>query len=358
MKKIISLVALLAGIVFVTSCSSDDASYVPTPKLEIKSAQVLFDAEGGDGSIVLNTTGTVTATTDASWLSLAVQGNTVTVTANPNITLNGRSAVINLVSGDTQAQVTATQKGSTYGLESELDLTFNNDARTLSIPFQHPSSVQLKPLADWITASFDDATDEITVQIAKNESGWRRTGKLAIETAGICDTLTITQFDFIDDALGTYRFVYQSDKWSYTMVELERIGNTNQGQIKFLSGTYAANGFTIPVEFDADNECMYIYNLAEMGGSYTKSGVNYSLMLMVMGLSADNKIYRFNNDKIGVVCKLEEVGTFVRFVMEPNSQFDSSKYSLYGLRIGYTTGGYSGYVGAVTTFPNCYLLKD
>jgi hypothetical protein len=357
MKKIISLVALLAGIVFVTSCSSDDASYVPTPKLEIKSAQVLFDAEGGDGSIVLNTTGTVTATTDASWLSLAVQGNTVTVTANPNITLNGRSAVINLVSGDTQAQVTATQKGSVYGLYSDLDLKFDDAARSLSISIDHPSTVQLKPLADWITATFDDATNEITVQITQNNSGWRRSGKLVVETAGLRDTLKITQFDFLNDIQGTYLLVYQSNgQWVYTTVDLSRTNDSNGGQLTFLSGSYAANGFTIPVEFNVATESFSIYNLAEMGGKYTKSGVEYGAMTMVMGLSADNKIYRFNNDKLAIECKLIEEDGAILFDMVPNSELDS-KYSLYGLRIGYTTGGYAGYVGAVATFPGCYLLK-
>lgn len=358
MKKIISLVALLAGIVFVTSCSSDDASYVPTPKLEIKSAQVLFDAEGGDGSIVLNTTGTVTATTDASWLSLAVQGNTVTVTANPNITLNGRSAVINLASGDTQAQVTATQKGSVYGLYSDLDLKFDDAARSLSISIDHPSTVQLKPLADWITATFDDATNEITVQIPQNNSGWRRSGKLVVETAGLRDTLKITQFDFLNDIQGTYLLVYQSNgQWVYTTVDLSRTNDSNGGQLTFLSGSYAANGFTIPVEFNVAKESFSIYNLAEMGGKYTKSGVEYGAMTMVMGLSADNKIYRFNNDKLAIECKLIEEDGAILFDMVPNSELDS-KYSLYGLRIGYTTGGYSGYVGAVATFPQCYLLKN
>ncbi len=357
MKKIISLVALLAGIVFVTSCSSDDASYVPTPKLEIKSAQVLFDAEGGDGSIVLNTTGTVTATTDASWLSLAVQGNTVTVTANPNITLNGRSAVINLVSGDTQAQVTATQKGSVYGLYSDLDLKFDDAARSLSISIDHPSTVQLKPLADWITATFDDATNEITVQITQNNSGWRRSGKLVVETAGLRDTLKITQFDFLNDIQGTYLLVYQSNgQMVYTTVDLSRTNDSNGGQLTFLSGSYAANGFTIPVEFNVATESFSIYNLAEMGGKYTKSGVEYGAMTMVMGLSADNKIYRFNNDKLAIECKLIEEDGAILFDMVPNSELDS-KYSLYGLRIGYTTGGYAGYVGAVATFPGCYLLK-
>ncbi len=357
MKKIISLVALLAGIVFVTSCSSDDASYVPTPKLEIKSAQVLFDAEGGVGSIVLNTTGTVTATTDASWLSLAVQGNTVTVTANPNITLNGRSAVINLVSGDTQAQVTATQKGSVYGLYSDLDLKFDDAARSLSISIDHPSTVQLKPLADWITATFDDATNEITVQITQNNSGWRRSGKLVVETAGLRDTLKITQFDFLNDIQGTYLLVYQSNgQMVYTTVDLSRTNDSNGGQLTFLSGSYAANGFTIPVEFNVATESFSIYNLAEMGGKYTKSGVEYGAMTMVMGLSADNKIYRFNNDKLAIECKLIEEDGAILFDMVPNSELDS-KYSLYGLRIGYTTGGYAGYVGAVATFPGCYLLK-
>ena len=357
MKKIISLVALLAGIIFITSCGSDEASYTSAPKLEITSANVLFDAQGGNGSIVVNTTGSITATTDASWVTLSVQGNTVSVTAAPNITLDGRSAVINLVSGGTEAEITATQKGSVYGLYSDLDLKFDDAARSLSISIDHPSTVQLTSLDSWIEASFNEATDQIDIQVAENKSGWRRSGKLVVETAGLRDTLKITQFDFLNDIQGTYLLVYQSNgQWVYTTVGLSRTDDSNGGQLTFLSGSYAANGFTIPVEFNVAKESFSIYNLAEMGGTYTKSGVEYGAMTMVMGLSADNKIYRFNNDKLAIECKLVEEDGAILIDMVPNSELDS-KYSLYGLRIGYTTGGYAGYVGAVATFPGCYLLK-
>ena len=68
-----------------TACGNDDATYEPAPKLEVASADVLFEADGGDGSVVVNASGTVSATTDASWLTLSVQGNKVAVKANPNL---------------------------------------------------------------------------------------------------------------------------------------------------------------------------------------------------------------------------------------------------------------------------------
>ncbi|MBR3478348.1 MAG: BACON domain-containing protein [Bacteroidaceae bacterium] len=193
MRKIYSIIAIITAVVMFTSCSDNDAAYLPTPKLEITSANVLFDADGGNGSIEVNASA-VSATTSVNWLSLSVQGNKVIVTANPNLTLEDRSALIKLVSGSTEAKVTATQKGSAYGLTGGMSYELSDLAdASVSIPIVHTSEVTVKSLTDWLTASFNSETSEIKVVAQSNDEEENRVGYVALETGSIKDTLEIVQ---------------------------------------------------------------------------------------------------------------------------------------------------------------------
>lgn len=359
MKKILSIIVLLAGVMAITSCSNDDATYTATPKLEITNANVLFEAIGGTGTITVNTTEALTATTESNWVTLSVSGNTVNIVAQENTTLTSRSATIKLKAGDTEAQVSATQKGGTYGLESGTTYSLNDDARTLNLPLVHTSAVEVKSLADWITASFDDEADEFVLQLAENDSGWRRTGKVAFETGNIQDTITVTQWDFLKDIQGTYGLVYYSSgKWTYTLVELERTSETDRaaGQLRFLSGTYAQLGITIPVVFDESNYSISIFNLVDLGVKWTYKDVEYDLMTMI-NYTNGSSIYRNKNPELAAIATMEEDEDGIFFNFDANEVMDHEKYTFYALRIGYTTGGYEGYTGAFVTFPYCYLMK-
>ena len=88
MKKILSFIVLLAGVISFTSCGDDDATYTAIQKLEVSQADVMFAAEGGTGSITVNTSAAVTATAEGSWLTVAANGNQVTVTAPLNSSLD------------------------------------------------------------------------------------------------------------------------------------------------------------------------------------------------------------------------------------------------------------------------------
>lgn len=196
MKKILSFIVLLAGVISITSCSSDDATYQATPKLEIASANVLFDAEGGDGTIVVNTNGTVSATTDASWLSLSVQGNKVIVTANPNLTLVGRNALIKLVSGVTEAEVTATQKSSVYGVPS-LEYEIGDYQATLNIDVVHTQNVSVVSHADWLTATFNETTSQVELVAEDNDEVDPRVGIVTITMGDYSNDIVIYQAGFL-----------------------------------------------------------------------------------------------------------------------------------------------------------------
>ena len=194
MKKILSLIVLLAGVISFTSCGDDDATYTAIQKLEVSQAEVLFEAEGGTGSVTINTSSAVTATTESSWLTVAANGNRVTVTAPLNVSLNGRSAAIIIKSGDAQAIVTATQKGSVYGIAGGLEYQLPDVNGKVSVPVVHTTDVIVNSLSDWLTATFNSATSTIDIVAASNDAETAREGYVAFATGdNIKDTLVITQ---------------------------------------------------------------------------------------------------------------------------------------------------------------------
>ena len=192
MKKIYSFIALIAAVAMFTACGSDDASYKATPTLEIAAADVLFEAEGGDGSIILNTDNTVAATTDASWLTLSVDGNKVIVTANPNLSLEGRNAVIKLRAGNTEAEVTATQKSSIYGVPS-LEYEIGDYQASLDIPVVHSQDVSVESNTDWLTAVWNEETNQIEIVAENNDEEDAREGTITLTMGDYSDEITITQ---------------------------------------------------------------------------------------------------------------------------------------------------------------------
>ena len=279
MKKLYSLIALLAAVTLFTACGDDDATYSPTPKLEVTAVDVLFEPEGGQGSITVNTASGLTATTEASWLTLTVSGNQVTATADANNTLDGRSAKITLQADGAQAIVTATQKGSVYGVILSDDLLQIADtANSLTaIPVFHSGAVTVESLTDWLSASFDEESSSIVVTGQANPDKASRTGYVAFATANVKDTLAITQkgnFDFATGVLGDYMFVFryvdeeaQDFAWTYYDAKLTADGLTIQIPV---SQTMTLP-YTVPVEIDADNEVVKLGPNGSFLGMYGSS---------------------------------------------------------------------------------------
>jgi len=194
MKKILCLIVLLAGVTMFTSCGDDDATYTSIPKLEVSKAEVLFESAGGTGSVTINTSSAITATTESTWLTVSANGNVVTVTALQNGSLEGRSATIIIKSGDAQAIVTATQKGSVYGVAGGLAYELADTANAIvSIPIVQSAGVTVTSLADWLTASFNSETSSIEVVAASNDVEEARLGYVAFQTGNVKDTLVIAQ---------------------------------------------------------------------------------------------------------------------------------------------------------------------
>lgn len=194
MKKILSFIVLLAGVAMFTACGNDDATYNPVPSLEVSKADVLFEAEGGTGSITVNASSSLAVSVEGNWLTVSANGNTVSVVASPNASLDGRSAKITIKADNAEAVVTATQKGSVYGVVGGLSYELSDLAdASVGIPLVHSSEVTVKSLTDWLTASFNNETSEIEVIAQSNDEEEDRIGYVAFETGIMKDTLEIVQ---------------------------------------------------------------------------------------------------------------------------------------------------------------------
>lgn len=443
MKRIYSFIALIAAVAMFTACGSDDASYNATPTLDIESADVLFEAEGGDGYITANTTSELTATTESNWVTLTVTGNVVTVTADPNITLDGRSAVIKLSAGGTETTVTATQKASIYGVQS-LEYEIGDYEASLEIPVVHTMPVTVESNVDWITAVFNEETnqielvaenndeederegtitvsmgdysDEITItqigfllelekelvntksneaatvfvkvnhsrpiesvtcedewgtatfnassnqiqcDVEANETGWRRNTTVSVTSGPVTRTLIVSQFDFADNIQGNYTLWYYSSGWASIPVTLTTTSATEGTLTWNAKYSSASEPFVIPITLDAETETFSIQNCQPLSATYTNtSGVTYNLMAMTMYTNGQS-VYRNRSTDLATVGTLyedDETGA-IGFTFDMNDVVSHTSYAFYALRIGYTTGGYDGYVGAYVSYVYCELEK-
>ena len=199
MKKILSLMVLLAGVISFTSCGDDDdATYTAPAQLSLKSADAFYEAAGGTGSIVVNSSETITATSNVEWLTVSVSGNTVNLTVAANDKLEGRSTNVVLKTASASKEVNISQRGIIYGIpEGDAgDNTFTlDDAENakLVLPVAQSAGLKVTSKADWLTATFNEETSSIEIVAASNDDEEARTGLVEVQTGSIKEDLTIVQ---------------------------------------------------------------------------------------------------------------------------------------------------------------------
>jgi hypothetical protein len=194
MKKLLSFMILLAGVISFTSCSDDDPTYTAPAQLSLKSADAFFEAAGGTGSIVVNSAESITATSNADWLKAAVNRNTVTLTVAANDKLEGRSTNVVLKSATAVKEVNVTQRGIIYGLADGYVYRVADTANSqVSVPVAQTAGATVSSLADWLTATFNSQTSMVEIVAASNDTESERAGLVAIQTGTVKDTIQIIQ---------------------------------------------------------------------------------------------------------------------------------------------------------------------
>ena len=114
-KYIYPIFAALSALLLLSACREEKPVEVKKPELKVVSSDVIFGVEGGEGTIVVEATGTVTVTSERPWVQTAVNGNTITVTVSElNPSPESRYSRLTIQAGSSVAYVTVHQYGEIF----------------------------------------------------------------------------------------------------------------------------------------------------------------------------------------------------------------------------------------------------
>ena len=270
MKKIYYFAFIACLAMFVSACSDDgmDNPYATDESLTVVSNDVMIPSVGGSGNIVVEGNGTVTAESSLGWCTTAVSGNTVTVTATVNNSIESRNAIVTIKSGSKSTQVTVYQEGMIFFLDShEAELDDNESNLYIPVHITNKellSTIKLTTNVDWITPVFNASTQQVELNIKANESGLGRDGLVQVSCGDYNEMFSINQFDFAKDVLGLYYFYYAKDvqqkEWDYMMAEL-----TDKAIVLYVD---EENTLSIPIAFDSPST--FSIDFASPLGAYGK----------------------------------------------------------------------------------------
>lgn len=276
MKKIFSILALaLATAMTFTACDDDDTVIVdPTANaLKVVSQTTSFGAAQSTGTIVVEASDPVTVTSNGGeWLTTSVSGNTVTVNAEQNNSLEGRTATLTLKAGGKTTDISVIQSGAIFIIDGLDNINVNDNARTLTYKVKSNLPVSFTPQDDFITTDYDAEDGTLTVSLTKNETGHMRSSAIIYTCGTINGVISVKQCDFAKDLAGDYRLLFTDpdDMKLYALAAtLKKTGTNYTVEIP-------AYKFSVPVTFNTSD-----FSLTWAGGSYIGDYATYKVVTTI-----------------------------------------------------------------------------
>lgn len=294
MKKIFCFLVLLAGITSIMSCGEDDATYDGIEALTITKADVLFGADGGEGSIIASTS-TVKAATDAKWITLSADGSTVTVKAQPNASMEARSAKIVLTADDGKtANVTATQHGLLLALNAKdaylFDMSMNEPA---IIPDKSNIIFNFEVSDDWI--HIEKVDEGYSVSVDPNESGNYRHGsiKLSFEAAQFKKTINIAQWGANLPFTSLTKATYEDEAGNKYQKDITVVADNAKENTYLIKGLMAEGDLSISYNASTKNMVEYYVPAGYSPGNLTEDETTYTLrcLMSAYNVNTGNRHY-------------------------------------------------------------------
>ncbi len=269
MKKVYSLIVLAMGCLMWTSCSSDDYTE-KVNSVQVELAETTIAAAGGTATIQVTGTG-IKATSAASWLSVAVNGNTIvaTATANPMRESRATHVTVTASNGDQQL-VSVIQYGVVLSL-SIGSLDVNGSTQEYEIAAETTVPLTVTSDVDWVIATYDAENHIINVTIMHNVDENPREGHITVQGEGITETITIKQGGIVlevakDKYVSTTK---KASKLSIPVIRSIEVQVTSDAD--WLTATFNEETNKLEVSIAASTELQRTGNITLTSGSLTKT---------------------------------------------------------------------------------------
>ncbi|MBR1407003.1 MAG: BACON domain-containing protein [Bacteroidales bacterium] len=293
MKRFFTLIFVALSALVLAGCAQeqpDGAEYLVDNSLGILSRDVFFQPGGGTGSIVVDTEGTVTASSNKDWLTVSVNGSTVELTAAKNPDIESRYAEVTIKSGESGATVIAQQYGYKTVSFSGNDIVASGKSQTHSFLYTYEEDMVVSSDADWIKASVATENDQqsVKIELAENGTGAVRTGKVSWELGMESGEINVKQFpNFAVNEAWTMEYVRDEETNSIFDVEGVEgsylVGMLTQAQFKSkYDGSFETYAFDVAAA--ADPTALFDH-VGEIPWAFLATGIYEAILV---GVDANN----------------------------------------------------------------------
>ncbi len=282
MKKIFSIISVVALAFSIVACSDDDdegAAYNRASTISVVSSHVLFSAKAETGNVVIKSQGPISLSETSEWCKATVVGDTlVQVAVDNNENINGRSCVLTIKSGVDSTNVTVQQQGFVFQSGVGTTLVSNDLAYKKSFSLNCNGAPTIFSTNDWLSVTAEN--DSLVVSMEANDTGHLRQGYIKYTYGELKDSILVTQYDFAKDIAGQYylAFTQTNGKVGAFRSELRKSG---AGYLLSLPQL----GMDLPVTFD-EKTCKISISAGSYMGPFTYSGTAYQ-MYTVLGSSTE-----------------------------------------------------------------------
>ncbi len=291
MKKTLYVLISLVYMLAFASCSDDnDNPYALRDNVKIKKMDIFFSPAPSTGEIVVDAPQAIKAKSSATWCRVdGIDGNTVKLSADENNTLEGRSSVITIYSGEDSTTVTAQQEGLVFAIDAT-DIAGDDSEGSRSFTLHHNFDVDVTSTADWLTWSISN--DRFNVHFDANNTGHVRKGYIKYNVAGTDYTITVRQMDFDKDIAGKYKIYCKDQTLSGLTFTLNKTSMTFDDYEQTWEGTYdeATGMFTANCGQKSGTPAQFISRAPHLPQSYS----NFDVYVMWMSGSRNTGYYTPN----------------------------------------------------------------
>lgn len=294
MKKILSIFSIAVMLIAFSSCENEEGhGYEIADNIQIVSNNISFDAKAQSGTVEVIAPGAVTVKCDAPWVTTSVDGGIINVAVTQNNSLEGRNAVLTIMSGSEKKTITVAQRGYVFDLDfgGATDLKLNDKAFSKAYPCKSTLDLEISTSASWLTAVFADG--KLTISAEENTTGNPRKGYIIYSFGPGTEEQTISVMQCeVSDMYGDYYFAFYD-------------GST--GALQFFSSS-----ITTTSALDGSEGLFLVFNISST-----------ATMTLPLGWDDTNKMFNINN--------AQYLGMFGTYYMHNVVWEETSGYINYGV---------------------------
>lgn len=194
MKKYLHIIVLAATAIMLLACQKNASTdIVPAKQFTIVKSDLALSPSGGSCTIEVQATQAVIVTADREWCTATVSNKIVTVSAEPNYSLESRYCRLKLESGGEVLYATVQQYGEVVaGLEELSDLTAPVEGREIEVTIKTNVAVEAVTEESWIHVTLED--NKLIVSIDPNDEPRTRFGTVTYSAGSVSGSFEVTQY--------------------------------------------------------------------------------------------------------------------------------------------------------------------